>query len=375
MLSLVSLFTDMASEMLYPVMPIYLKAIGFSVIWIGILEGVAEAMAGMSKSYFGALSDHAGKRLPFVQLGYALSAVSKPLLGFMTQIWWVFTARTIDRLGKGIRTGARDALLSAEATKFNKAEVFGFHRSMDTLGAVFGPLFALAWLFYRPGDYGPLFLLAFVPGLMAIGLTLLVREKALPPTGKKNTSPMEGFRFWKRSGSEYRSVAGGLIFFALFNSTDVLLLLKIKEAGHPDHLVIGIYVLYNLMFALLAYPAGKLADRLGLKQIFMVGLIFFVVTYVGFAFASGLLAFVLLFFSYGVYAACTEGVSKAWLTNIVGPGETATAIGTYTGFQSIAALFASSFAGLLWYYVGPEAAFLSSALAGLLAVLYFKFSR
>jgi MFS family permease len=363
----------MASEMLYPVMPVYLKAIGFSVIWIGILEGVAEAVAGLSKSYFGAWSDRAGKRLPFVQFGYALSAISKPLMGILTQVWWVFTARTMDRLGKGMRTGARDALLSAEAVKANKGEVFGFHRSMDTFGAVLGPLIALAWLFHHPGNYTPLFLMAFIPGLLAIGLTFLVREKIMPASGKKNISLLEGFRFWKTAGSSYRSVAGGFLFFALFNSTDVLLLLKIKEAGHADHIVIGIYIFYNLVYALLAYPLGRLADRWGLKPVVMAGLIFFIVTYFGFAFATGIWAFVLLFFSYGAYAACTEGVSKAWLTNIVGPGETATAIGTYTGFQSVAALFASSLAGFLWYYGGPEAAFLSTALAALLALAYFRF--
>ncbi len=371
MLSLVSLFTDMASEMLYPVMPVYLKAIGFSVIWIGILEGVAEAVAGLSKSYFGAWSDHAGKRLPFVQFGYALSALSKPMMGLMTQVWWIFSARTIDRLGKGIRTGARDALLSAEATPATKAEVFGFHRSMDTLGAVLGPLFALVWLLYHPQQYLPLFIIAFIPGLLAIALTFLVKEKSMEPGVKQRVSLLEGFKFWKTSGSSYRTVAGGLLVFALINSSDVLLLLKIREAGHPDHVVIGIYIFYNLVFSLLAYPIGRLADRVGLKRIFVIGLFFFTITYAGFAWASQMLVFVGLFFCYGVYAACTEGISKAWLTNISDPRQIGTAIGTYTGFQSIASLFASSVAGFIWYYAGPEAAFLSSAIASFGVLVYF----
>src|SRR6476659_6883211 len=133
-LSFISLLTDVASEMLYPVMPIYLKSIGFSVLLIGILEGIAEATAGLSKGYFGKLSDHVGRRAPFIRLGYTLSALSKPMMAAFVYPVWIFLARTIDRLGKGIRTGARDALLSDEASAATKARVFGFHRSMDTAG-------------------------------------------------------------------------------------------------------------------------------------------------------------------------------------------------------------------------------------------------
>ena len=135
-LSLVSLFTDTASEMLYPIMPFYLRSIGFSVVLIGVLEGVAEATAGLSKGYFGKLSDSSGRRVPFVQVGYALSAISKPMMAILILPLWVFAARTIDRIGKGVRTGARDAILSDEATPHTKGKVFGFHRSMDTLGGV-----------------------------------------------------------------------------------------------------------------------------------------------------------------------------------------------------------------------------------------------
>ena len=170
-LSVVSLLTDVASEMLYPIMPIYLKSIGFSIVLIGILEGVAEATAGISKSYFGKLSDNSGKRVPFVKIGYALSAISKPMMAVFVFPLWVFFARTIDRFGKGIRTGARDAIISQEATPATKARVFGFHRSMDTIGAVLGPLSALIFLNYYPGNYKTLFCIAFFPGLIAIFLT------------------------------------------------------------------------------------------------------------------------------------------------------------------------------------------------------------
>jgi MFS family permease len=145
-LSAVSLFTDVASEMLYPIVPIYLKTIGFSIVLIGILEGFAEAIAGLSKGYFGNLSDRTGTRLPFIQIGYLFSAISKPMMALFTYPIWVFFVRTIDRLGKGVRTGARDALLSDEATADTKGRVFGFHRSMDTFGAVLGPLLALMYI-------------------------------------------------------------------------------------------------------------------------------------------------------------------------------------------------------------------------------------
>jgi sugar phosphate permease len=147
-LSIVSLLTDTASEMLYPIMPIYLKTIGFSIVLIGVLEGMAEATAGLSKGYFGKLSDISGRRVPFVQMGYALSAISKPMMALFTAPLWIVFARTLDRLGKGIRTGARDALLSDEATPETKAKVFGFHRSMDTFGAVIGPLYSTALLVF-----------------------------------------------------------------------------------------------------------------------------------------------------------------------------------------------------------------------------------
>jgi MFS family permease len=375
MLSLVSLFTDMASEMLYPVMPLYLKQIGFTIVIIGVLEGFAEAVAGLSKSYFGGLSDRSGKRLVFIQAGYALSAISKPMMAIFTGIGWIFSARTIDRLGKGLRTGARDAILSAEATKETKAEVFGFHRSMDTLGAVIGPALALTWLYFKPGEYKVLFLFAFLPGLVAISITFLLKEKRVPVSGKKTISLLEGFRYWKETNPEYRKVAGGLLLFALFNSSDVLLFLKMKESGHSDTIIISVYIFYNLVYALLAYPMGRLADKMGVRNIFLLGLLFFTVTYIGFAFSESVLGFLVLFVCYGIYAACTEGVSKAWLTNIVSDSEVATAIGTYTGFQSIAALIASSLAGLIWFYFGPAATFLVSAMTTLLVITWFRVNQ
>ncbi len=372
-LSVVSLFTDVASEMLYPVMPIYLKTIGFSIILIGVLEGFAEAIAGLSKGYFGKLSDTTGKRLPFVQVGYAFSAISKPMMALFVFPIWIFFARTIDRIGKGVRTGARDALLSDEATPETKATVFGFHRSMDTLGAVLGPLIALIYLAYRPDDYKTLFFIAFFPGILAIGFTFFIKEKKKTPIENKSKSHFLDFiKFWKESPSEYRKLVVGLLIFALFNSSDVFLLLKIKEAGYNDTIIIGIYIFYNLVYAVFAYPIGIFADKIGMKKIFISGLVLFSIVYIGMAYVKSEPLFVLLFFLYGIYASATEGIAKAWITNICKKENTATAIGTYTAFQSIATLFASSLAGLIWFSFGVSVIFLVSGGVAIGVAMYIS---
>lgn len=198
-LSLVSLFADVASEMLYPVIPVYLKEIGFSVLLIGILEGVANFTAGLSKGYFGKLSDEKGLRLPFIKWGYFLSAISKPMLAVFSYPLWIFFSRTVDRLGKGLRTAARDALLSQNATQETKARVFGFHRSMDTLGAAIGPALALLFLIFFPGDYVTVFLLAFIPGMISVALIFLLKEKKAPAStlGKGNFFPFLNIGRWR----------------------------------------------------------------------------------------------------------------------------------------------------------------------------------
>jgi MFS family permease len=365
----------MASEMLYPIMPIYLKTIGFSIVLIGILEGVAEATAGLSKGYFGKRSDTSGKRVPFVQLGYGLSAISKPMMAFFIYPLWIFFARTIDRFGKGIRTGARDAMLSDEASTETKAKIFGFHRSMDTLGAVLGPAFALLYLYFFPEDYITLFYLAFIPGLFAVISTFLLKDKPriIPPIKKAN-SVFSFLTYWKTSPLAYRKLVIGLLLFTLFNSSDVFLLLKAKEIGLDDTAVIGMYIFYNLIFALFAFPVGILADKVGLKKTFIFGLSLFAIVYFGMSVGTNLYTLTGLFFLYGIFAAATEGISKAWISNITDKKNTATAIGTYSGFQSICAMIASSLAGLIWYSFGAAATFITAGIATVLVILYFSFT-
>lgn len=378
LLSLVSLFTDFASEMLYPIMPIYLKSIGFSVLLIGVLEGIAEAVAGLSKGYFGQKSDAMQKRLPFVQLGYTLSALSKPMMAIFIAPLWVLFARVTDRVGKGVRTGARDALLSDETTTTNKGRIFGFHRSMDTFGAVLGPAVALLFLYFYPEDYTTLFYLAFFPGLLAILATFLIKEKSrvvVNAKPKQKVSFLSFINYWQAAPKTYRIWAGALLFFALINSSDVFLLLKMKENGLSDQYVIGIYIFYNLIFALFAYPVGIVADKVGLKKMLFIGIALFVCAYLGMYFSGhypGYAIFILVFLLYGLYAAATEGVSKALLTNISDPSQTATAIGTFSAFQSIAALIASALAGYLWFSYGSSVVFIFSAVGAIVTLVFLS---
>ncbi len=370
-LSVISLCTDAASEMLYPIMPMYLKSIGFSVLLIGILEGIAEAVAGFSKGYFGKQSDVMGKRVPFVQIGYGLSALSKPMMAVFVFPLWVFAARTLDRIGKGIRTGARDALLSDEATPQTKGKVFGFHRSMDTLGAVLGPASALLFLLYFPGQYHTLFYLAFIPGALAIVASLLLKEHNQHPVTVAPRAPFFAFLgYWGTSPVLYRKVVTGLLAFALLNSSDVFLLMKARQSGLDDTTVIALYIFYNLVYVVCAFPLGILADKIGLKNMFTIGLGIFAIVYVGFSSATTLPMYSMLFVLYAIYAAATEGISKAWISNISAKEDTATAIGTYAGLQSICALLASSFAGFLWYSVNDSTPFIVAGIGTVCVIIY-----
>lgn len=372
-LSFVSLFADVASEMLYPVVPVYLKEIGFSVFLMGVLEGVAEFTAGLSKGYFGKLSDEKGIRLPFIRSGYFLSAVSKPMMAVFTWPLWIFFARTIDRLGKGLRTAARDAMLSENATPQTKARVFAFHRGMDTTGAVIGPLAALLFLYLNPGQYRPLFYLAFLPGLLSVGLVFLLKERRKTPT----TVVEKGFffsffKYWNTASLPYKKLVIGLLLFALFNSSDVFLLLKTKAITGSDTYTIAAYIFYNLIYAMASYPAGILADKAGLKKVFMAGVFLFAVVYFLFAIAGSVVVVFVAFLLYGIYAAATEGIAKAWLTNVAGDKEIATAIGFYTSFQSICSLLASAIAGFLWSAFNSSTTFIVTAVVSLLVLVYFK---
>jgi MFS family permease len=370
LLGFVSLLNDISSEMLIPIMPVYLNSIGFSVLWIGVIEGVAEAVSGISKSYFGSYSDQIGKRVPFVRIGYLMSTIAKPMLSLFNNPAWVLLSRTSERLSKGVRTASRDAILASESSKENRAKVFGFHKSMDTLGAALGPVVALIWLSAHPTSYKPLFLIAFIPGLFAASLTFLLKEPNAVRGERRRPSLKESFLFWKQSSHEYRRVVIGILFFTLFNSSDAFLLLKMKAAGITDTWILLIYIFFNVVAATLSYPAGVLADKFGMKKIFLIGMILFSAVYLGFGYSDKLYQFFILFGVYAVFTAMTDGVSKAWVSLIVPPEKTATAIGFLTGAGSMIALLSSSLAGLVWTVASPSILFLFTFAGVLFTALY-----
>jgi MFS family permease len=244
---------------------------------------------------------------------------------------------------------------------------------MDTLGAVLGPTLALIYLAYRPNDYQTLFYLAFFPGTISIAFTFLIKEKQQQKSSLKLKIGLLDFvKYWNQSPAIYQQLVAALLLFSLFNSSDVFLLLKIKEAGFNDTTVIGTYIFYNLIYAISSYPLGILADKVGMKRILVSGLILFAIVYVGMAYAQSEVVFLGLFFLYGMYAAATEGIAKAWITNICEKKDTATAIGSYTAFQSIATLLASSLAGLIWFYTGASTVFLLSGIIALAVAIYIS---
>jgi len=365
-LGMVSLFTDIASEMLYPVTPIFLTAVlGSSMALVGIIEGIAELTAALLKGYFGNLSDKVGKRSVFITIGYGLSAISKPLPGIFQNIPVVFATRVTDRIGKGIRTAPRDALLGSYSNG-NSGAVFGFHRAMDTFGAAVGPAVALIMLKIYPENYQLIFLLAFVPSLIAVAFTLMVKDKIIPSGQriKKNY-----FEFLKSSPATYKKILLLLAVFSLVNSSDVFLILKSRDISESSTLAISGYIFYNIVFAVSSYPMGMLSDKIGKRNIFTFGLILFSAVYFGFAFIPDIYLLWILFALYGIYAASTEGISKAWISDIIPDEKKGTAIGLATLITGICVMIGSFLTGLLWDKFGSQIPFLISAIVSLVIAL------
>jgi MFS family permease len=364
-LGLISFFTDFASEMLYPVTPIFLTSLlGASMTVVGIIEGIAEVTAGLLKGYFGSLSDRIGKRSIFIVIGYGLSGIIKSLPGFIASLPVVISSRIIDRIGKGIRTAPRDALLASHANG-NTGAVFGFHRGMDTLGAVAGPVIAIVFLSFFPGKYQWVYLLALIPSVFAIGFTFIVKDRAGKETSTKKT---DYALFWKTARHEYKLL---LLFFTIFsfvNSSDVFLILRSKQVTHSDTTAIIGYVFYNLIYALASYPVGLLADKFGKKNIFIIGMMIFSVVYFGFAVNNDSYLIWILFTLYGIYAASTEGVTKAWVSDLVADEFRGTAIGLLTMLAGLAVMFGTLITGVLWDAFGPIIPFLISSIVSFLIV-------
>jgi MFS family permease len=356
--------------MIYPVMPLFLTTVmGAPMTVVGLIEGVAEATASLLKAASGLWSDRIGRRKPFVLWGYGLSALSKPLLA-LARVWpFVLFCRFLDRAGKGVRTSARDALLASSAEPEHLGLAFGFHRAMDTAGAVAGPLATVFLLSVCGFGYRPIFLIAAVPAMLGVlVLAAFVKEKtALPSAQPPRASPPLSPEFWR-----LLSVYG---LFALGNSSDAFLLLKAAHGGLGPTSVVLAYVLYNAVYAAAATPAGFLADRLDRTRSLAIGLVVFAATYLGFARAEAGPWFWLLFAVYGFYGALAESALKAAVAERCVPENRATAMGVFQGFTGALALAASLAAGWLWSHVSAAAPFyLGAACAAAAAPLLLLIS-
>ena len=373
-LGLISLFTDMASEMLYPVTPIFLASVlGASMISVGVIEGLAEITAGFLKGYFGFLSDKIGKRSIFIAGGYSISALSKPLPGIFPEIFVVLISRVADRIGKGMRTAPRDALLAGYSNSNNTGAIFGFHRGMDTLGAVLGPLIALLLLRIYNYNFNLIFIIAFVPSIIAVAFTLFVKDKKVEINESKK---IQYISFWKESPQIYKTLVILITIFSLVNSSDVFLILKSKNISHSDTIAILGYVFYNLIYAGSSYPAGMISDKIGKKKIYILGLVIFSAVYLGFAASDSFILTWILFAFYGIYAATTEGILKAWVSDLVAYEKVASAVGLITMMSSIAMFLGSILTGYLWDIFGSSVPFyLSSAVSLIVALSLIKIHK
>jgi MFS family permease len=373
----VSLLTDISSEMLYPIVPIFITTVlGAPMAALGLIEGLAESAANILKIFSGWWSDRAGKRRPFVIGGYSLSAFSKPLLAFAQYLGWPFVLamRIMDRAGKGLRTSARDALIADYTSESQRGRAFGLHRAMDSLGAVLGPLAALFFM-SRMGQsieaYRTVFLWSFVPAILGVIILFLVKEKPFAARYKK---PQFG---WKMFNRDFKIFIFISLIFAIGNSSDVFLIVRGKElfSGTSNAVVTVIlaYVLYNLTYSLGSYPAGMLADRIGSRKVYTLGLLLFSLVYLGFAFNRSPAIVWALFAVYGFYTAFTDGVGKAYASKLVQEELRATGMGVFHMSNGLATFAASTIAGLLWQTLGFKATFIYGATAALLAVAMFVF--
>ena len=372
MLGLISLFTDIASEMLYPITPLFLTTVlGASMVVVGIIEGLAEFISGFLKGYFGRLSDKLGKRSIFVTIGYGLSALVKSLPGIFPYISTVFISRITDRVGKGIRTAPRDALLAGNADG-NTGAVFGFHRGMDTLGAAIGPLAALILLHFYPNDFKLIFLIAFLPSVIAVSFTRAVKDKI---TAIKEKQKEHYLNVWKSAPSQYKTIIILVTIFSLVNSSDVFLILKSQNVSHSSTLAIIGYIFYNIIYAGASYPVGRISDKFGKKNIYVLGLLIFSIVYLGFAVSPNVDWLWGFFVLYGIYAASTEGIAKAWVSDLIPDEKRGTAIGFLTMLSSFAVMLGSLITGILWDQFGPTVPFLVSSIISFLIAVSFILIR
>ena len=343
-LSAVSFLQDTASELMYPLLPIYLTSVlGAPAAVVGAVEGLAEGAASLTKLAAGPLADRYPRR-PLIATGYGMAALGKVIVAAATAWPGVLAGRVVDRLGKGIRGAPRDAMLVDGVDDAARGRVFGFHRAMDTFGAVVGPLLGLAGYELLGHEIAPLLWVAVVPAVLSVALVFLARET-------RRVAPVQRKAIFARVGDlprKYWRVTAFLVAFGVVNFPDALLLLRLNEIGFTVVEVILAYVGYNLVYALSSYPAGLLADRISRPAMFGVGLVFFAVGYIGLGLTTDTVTSWILIGAYGLFTGCTDGVGKAWISSLVGSDLQGSAQGVFQGASGFAILVAGVWAGLLW---------------------------
>ena len=352
-LALASLFCDVSTEMLYPLLPVYLtQTLGAGGAVVGLVEGVAEGVQNIFQGVSGSLSDRLQRRKPIALVGYALSAIAKPLIG-MAGAWpGVLGARFTDRLGAGARGAPRDALIAASADEAHRGKAFGLEGAGDNAGAFIGPLLAVALLTLWRVPMRAIFYLAFIPGALAFLMVLLVREGRTAPSAKARFDA--GLA---RFPPTYRRYLLAAALFGLGNSSNAFLILQTRALGASLQTTILIYAGFNLVAALVSYPAGALSDRIGRRALLLVSFAVAFVAYAGFALAGGVIAAALLFCLYGVFQGLFRTAGKALAVDLSPPGLRASGVGWYGATVGVTALIASAAAGLIWDRLGHAAVF------------------
>lgn len=366
---LVSFFMDVSSEMIYPLVPLFLaNVLGVNKSMIGLIEGIAESTASLLKVFSGWLSDRIGQRKNLMIAGYAISTLSRPIIAVAGTWQQVLASRFVDRLGKGIRTAPRDAIIAESAESTHLARAFSFHRSMDTMGAVVGPAIALILLQLYNNNYKMVFWLSMIPGAIAVlVIVLFIKEKkrSAAATAERPKLTLKHFD-WK-----VKFFIAIATLFALGNSSDAFLILRAEQVGIPTVMIPAVYLLFNLVYSLSSIPLGIVADKYGKKRLILLGFILFAGLYYGFAVAKSASAIWVLFSLYGVFMGLTEGIQKAFLATIIPPDFKATAFGVYATVVGLATLPASLIGGLLWDRVSPAATFYFGAATATLSALLF----
>ena len=371
-----SLFTDAATEMIYPLLPIYLsRVLGASATSLGIIEGVAEGVNSLLKIASGWVSDRRQERRAIVIIGYTLSSLARPLIALTSSWPQVLAIRALDRTGKGIRGAPRDAMLAAHAEASSRGRIFGFHRAMDHTGAVVGPIIATVFLAFFPGQYRFLFALTIIPGALAVATLFRVEEPPIERSERQErpepaSASAYGAASSERLPRELFSLLGIILLFSLGSSADAFLLLRLADAMGSATFLPLLWAAHHVVKASLSTWGGGLSDRLGRRYVIVIGWAIYSLVYLGFALVTNAVAFVALFLIYGVHFALAEGAEKALVADLTPAHQQGTSFGLYYGVLGVGMLVASIAFGFVYDRVSPAAAFtMGSALSAVAAVL------